>query len=427
MFKKVVSLLSVAVLPILISTSALAQSDTPIPSAPSPYELTGTSISGSRSVSQGILSAPVPFGATAYKTESGVYIYPMAFLAYGYNDNVTLAATGQIQSSFVHFVPEMVAELKNKGDRYTARVYLDSTRYMSSADDNANASLLEFAGDNYFSSRASVGWALARVNGFDPRGSTDRVISAEPDKWHSNNINGRFIYGAQEASGRFEFDLGHQVKTYDNNRENTAIADLTLDSFAGRFYYRLGTRTQALIEYRDAKANYASDLSTESNSEHRYYAGLTWEATANTTGIVKVGRMTKDFESAGTQGASDGSWEAAVRWTPRTFTQVDLQTSRSTADSTGFGDYRLLTSTNLVWQQKWTKSLGSSISAGVLGTIYGGTGRVDNAVNFGFKVDYAVLRWLQIGLDFARVDNSSNDAAAAYKRNLTALTLTATL
>jgi hypothetical protein len=64
---------------------------------------------------------------------------------------------------------------------------------------------------------------------------------------------------------------------------------------------------------------------------------------------------------------------------------------------------------------------------GLMDTEFGGTPRQDSAVNFGIKVDYAIRRWLKVGVDFARTDNTSNYAAYEYKRNIAMLTLEATL
>ena len=391
------------------------------------YELTGTSISGSSKSATAILTAPVSQGALAYKTESGVYFYPTVFTGVGYNDNVQSAATNVIGSNFFNVAPQLVGELKHKGDRYTALVSLDSTSYSNSSGDNVNKSDFELAGDNYFSSRTRAGWSIGQINSSDPRNATNYTPSAEVDRWHSTNLNGRLIYGAAEAQGRLEVDLGRQDKTYDNNRTITEVADLNLTSVAARGFYRLGARTQALIEFRDAKANYLSSLSTDSNTERRYYAGVTWEATAATTGMVKVGRMTKDFDLSSKEGFGGGSWEATVRWLPRTYSSFDLQTSRVTADSTGFGNYLLNTGTNLTWNHKWTQSLSSRVAVGVLNSEFVGTPRTDTISSYALTVDYAIMRWVKVGLDFASTDNSSTAAASTYKRNVTMLTLNATL
>lgn len=410
-----------------LKSSTLKSADSSAQQIGAVYELSGTSISGTSGASDVILTAPVAAGAAAYKTESGLYFYPSVFVGAGHNDNVQSAATNVVASSFTNISPQVVAEFKYKGDRYTALASLDNTRYASSSADNYTNSEIQLAGDNYFSSRARAGWSIGQVNGSDPRGVTNIAASASPDRWHSVNVNGRVIYGAPEASGRLEFDVGHQEKTYDNNRDNTAAADLNVNSYAARGFYRLGSKSLALVEFRQAFNRYNSALSTDSNNERRYYAGLTWEATAATTGIVKIGRMTKDFDLASKVGFSGASWETTVRWLPKTYSAFDLTTTRYAADTTGYGSFVDKTSTDLVWNHQWTQSLTSRLSAGVLHSDYGDKTRKDKATNYSLTVDYAVLRWLKVGVDFATTDNVSNDAALSYKRNVSMLTLNATL
>lgn len=403
-----------------------------VPTAPvsqvsgSGYELSGTTISGSTGSSSTMLTAPVG-NAAPYKTESGIYLYPSLFVGMGYNDNVTSSATNKISSNLVNIEPQLIAELKHKGDRYTALALVNNLNYASSSADNSTNSEFTVAGDNYFTARARAAWSLGQVQGTDARGANNRAISAEPDRWTSNNVAGTVIYGAAEAPMRFEFDLGNQAKTYNNNRASTAIADVTVGSYAARGFYRLGTRSLALVEMRNANANYNSSLATDSNTERRYYVGLTWDATAATTGIVKVGRMTKDFDLAGRDSYSGGSWEASVRWMPLTYSSFDLQTARSTADASGFGNYLLTNTTNLTWNHKWNQSVSSRAAIGVLKTEYAGTTRDDSTTSVALGVDYSLRRWLTVGLDWAMTDNTSNVAAQAYKRNVTMLTLNATL
>jgi hypothetical protein len=392
-----------------------------------PYSLSSTGISGSSPSSSTILTAPVPENAAAYKTESGIYLYPTAFVGFGYNDNVQNAPSNTIGSYFATMSPQLVAELKHKGDRFTALAAVNRTTFSSSSPDNFTHSEFELAGDHFFTARARAGWAVGLVNSTDERGTYDRPVSVNPDRWHSTNLNGRFIYGAPEAQGRLELDLGRQDKTYDNNREYTALSDLAVNSIAGRVFYRMGSRSLALVEVRQASANYDSALSTEDNTERRYYLGYTWDATAATTGIVKIGRMTKDFDAAGRGGFSGSSWEAALRWMPRTYSVFELQTSRSTSDTTGVGSYELNTATSLSWKHNWTQSLSSEAVISTLDRTYGDSTRSDSANTFSLAVDYAVLRWLKIGVDMARTDYNSNDPTAEYKRNVFMFTLNASL
>ena len=389
------------------------------------YELSGTRISGiSTSPTQVILTTPVG-SAAAYKTESGVYLYPSVFSGLGYNSNVGSESTNEVGSSMLILAPQLVAEMKNKGDRYTALVSGQTTRYASSSQDNANALELKLAGDNYLSSRARAGWSIGQINASDPR---QAGIRTSVDKYHTTSLNGRLIYGAPEASGRLELDLGTLDKTYDNNRAVTERLDLNNNSVAGRAYYRLGTRSLALGEIRNSRSKYASALAAASNNtERRYYAGLTWDATAATTGIVKIGRMTKDFDQPGIAGFSGPSWEASVRWAPLTYSVVDLQTAKSTSDSAGTGTYELRTSNDVTWNHQWNQSITSRVALGRLSTDFAGAGRKDTAINYALTMEYALRRWLKVGVDLAGTDNSSNIPNAEYKRSVTMFTLNASL
>jgi hypothetical protein len=418
--RSVLYLAALAALP--FGSVAQAQS-----SATPTYELSGTSISGSAGAMPPILTAPVGAGLPL-KFENGLHIHPTLSTSYGYNDNLMSDRTNSLKSNFVSFTPQLVGEFRSKGNRYTALASMNSRRYSESSGDNTDESQLVLAGDHYFDARARGAWALGRTSGTDSRGSNNRPVTAEAARWHSNNIDGRFIYGAPEAAGRVEFDIGNKDKLYDNERATTAVGDVRTGSYAGRLFYRLGTKTLAVAEFRDSKANYSSALAAgESNRERYYYLGLTWEATAATTGIVKVGHLTKDFDVAGKQGFSGTSWDATVQWTPLTYSTIDLLSSRKTADATGFGVYNLVTSTSLNWAHKWNQRLGSSLSLGVMNTEFGGTTRADSALNYGFGVNYEILRWLKFGLDFSVTDNGSNSATNEYKRNTTMLKLDATL
>jgi len=391
------------------------------------YELSGTNISGSSKAMAPILTAPAGAGLPM-KYQNGLYIYPTLSATYGYNDNLMSDSTNSLRSNFVSFSPQVVGEFVSKGNRYTALASMNSRRYSESSPDNTDESQLIFAGDHYINARARGGWALGVVSGTDSRGSNNRPITAEAARWHSNNIDGRFIYGAPEAPGRVEFDIGDKDKVYDNERATTAAGDLNTASYAGRVFYRVGTKTLALAEFRNSKMDYSSALAAgQSSTERRYYLGLTWEATAATTGIVKLGQLTKDFDVAGRQSFSGSSWDATVQWTPLTYSTVDFSASRSTSEATGFGDYNLVTSTNLTWTHKWNQRLGSTVNLGVMNTEFGGTSRTDSALNYGFGANYELFRWLKIGVDFAATDNSSNSAGKDYKRNTTMLKLDATL
>ena len=238
-------------------------------------------------------------------------------------------------------------------------------------------------------------------------------------------MKGTFIYGAPEAAGRLEFDLGNQDKFYDNT--GTSVDDFSTGSYAGRVFYRVGTRSLVLVEVRGSRISYTSPLSTLSSDERRYFVGLTWEATAATTGMVKIGQLTKDFDQSTKDGASGGSWESSIRWSPLTYSIFDFQSSRTTTETSGLGDFSINQGTSVLWTHQWNQSLSSRLSLGQMNTEFRGTARLDSALNSGMKLTYAVSRWLKVGFDISSTDSTSNVAGSEFKRNSAMLTLEATL
>jgi hypothetical protein len=383
------------------------------------YELFGTSIGGSRGSSQVILTAPAPERGAPIRTESGIFFYPSVFVGYGVNDNVGSTPTNQVRSNLTTIAPEVVAEMKSHGDRYTAVFTANSTSYASSRDDNYTNYEAWVAGDNYFSARARMGWAVGTIVSSDPRGSKSNGISASPDRWHAPTLRGKFIYGAQEAAGRIEVDVDVKHKRYDNNQVNTETLSLNDSGIAGRFFYRVGSRSMALLEVRNHVFDYTSPNATDDNTDRRVYLGYTWEATAATTGIVKVGRMTKRFDLAGKERFSGSTWEATVRWLPRTYSAFEFESSKTADDPTGVGNYLENTNNTLSWNHQWSGSFTTVASAGVLKSKFAGTGREDDIQRMSITANYALRRWMSIGVDFANTNTKSNQTGLDWKRNVT--------
>lgn len=373
----------------------------------------------------GILTAPV-YGLPV-RMDNGVFIYPDVYVGAGNNSNVVGTRDNAISSSVVTLQPYVAAELKNHGDRYTLSYRGNFTRYDSSSADNFNHHDIQLAGDNYFTSRSSLGWGAGYIERTDPRGSTDRAISAEPDKWHSPIARALYGYGTPGAQGRFEVEGSYQQKRYDNNRAFTTESDADLSTVAGRFFYRVMPRTSAVMEVRQTYADYIADTSTNDNTDRRYLVGLTWEATAKTTGTFKVGQLEKKFPNAARVGGTSGTWEGAIRWSPMTYSVWDLITSKAAADSTGFGDYITNTGATVLWNHQWASTISSRVTLGVVQSDFSATPRTDITRNYGLGFFYNIARTVRAGLELSRTDRSSNISIYEFNRNVSMLSLEVTL
>ncbi len=100
----------------------------------------------------------------------------------------------------------------------------------------------------------------------------------------------------------------------------------------GRYFWRVMPRTYLVAEARLGKADYRVNTANN-NTDTRLLAGITWEATAKTTGQFKIGRQQKSFDNASKPDASGGTFETSVEWKPLTYSVFTLVANRSAADA----------------------------------------------------------------------------------------------
>ncbi|GAB4057303.1 exopolysaccharide biosynthesis beta-barrel protein VpsM [Uliginosibacterium sediminicola] len=348
----------------------------------------------------------------------------------GWDSNVTQATTGLERSSvFYKIRPSIIADIPYRADRYTFGYVGDYTNYSSVAENNIYNSDFLFNAKNEFTTRTALAWGLSYLDRYDPIGSTDRSIGAStPDHHHDWLANGTFRYGAPGAPGQLEFDAGVGGKRYQNNRESTATADVDISNFGTRFYYRVAPKTRLLTEFRNTTFDYVDDSLLLDNSERRYMLGATWDATAATSGIAKLGALTKDFKSNLRKRYIGFTWEVSLRWKPMSYTNIDFLSGRSAVDPSGSSTSFVIERNNtLKWTHDWTGYLHSTASAGVQQLRYQGTTRNDKVRTLSAGMNYDFRRWLSVGLEYSLFDRDSTIDTDKYIRRLTALKLDAAL
>jgi hypothetical protein len=355
-------------------------------------------------------------------------VYPGVDLAHGYDDNLFLRPSSRSSSSYTTVSPYVRAEGRTGPHKFDFGLRIDDGRYHSSGADNYTNYALTGNADLVYSGRAGLRLTALHRHAVEPRGSTDRTFSAVPDEYDNTGIEGTFRYGAPGARGRIEVDGAAYALRYTNNRAFTEIADRDSLRLGGRFFWRVGPRTELLLEAQRGDVDYRHPGSTQDSLERRLLVGVKWEATAATTGTAKFGRMKKEFNSAGRQGVSDSSWDVGVRWSPLTYSVFDFVSSKQTNESTGVGDAVVSKNYGANWSHAWSSRLRTLASAGWRNdTFPGGSTREDDTASFGLRVDYDFRRWLRLGAGLTHTERDSNDSNFNYKRNLLLFTVGATL
>ncbi len=404
------------------SEFAVAQSATPdTPAAKMSTDLSSpaTEVGGYRPTMQPNPEGGIRFGAFT--------ISPAVSAVYGRDDNVSLRNTNKISSAFFGLSPSVIVALPGPTQRYTARYAGNYGRYESSSKDNYEDHSVGLDANNEWSTRFRT---LARYDyfrGHDPRGATATATAADaPDRWDTNALRGSLAYGAKGAQGNIEVDAGVGSKRYLTNRAVTAVKDYDQTDLGGAFYYRVGPKTQALVQIRGSDIGYKTDTSLDS-TEMRYFGGLKWDATAKTQGMVKLGYMTKKFSDASRPNSSNPSYEAGVTWSPLTYSVVNLNAIRTFGEQTSGGNFILTDNVSLSWNHDWSSRVRSTLALAQGRDVHEGLNRTDTRENLGLKANYAFRRWLRVGGEFKYEARDSNVPNVDYKRNLMLITLDATL
>lgn len=359
-------------------------------------------------------------------------LYPGVSLSEGYNDNVALTQTNHISSAVTVLSPALLAELK--GARSTFRLgYLGTYGwYANSATDNYDYHEFRGSADFDLSTRSSLKLIGDYLIKSDPRGFTLASTSASsPNKYHQGDIGGTFSYGAIGAQGRIELETLLTDKRYQNNRIFTDTLDYDAQRYGGTFFWRVGPKTEWLLQGTQIRTDYISSASVQDNVENKVFTGLKWEATALTTGTAKIGYSEKKYSNSAVAQAKakGGIWEVGIRWSPLTYSVVDLATGKNFNDSqAGLGStYVTSRYVTLAWNHGWTERIRSTLAGSYETDTYSGIGREDKVGYVTGKLAYDMRRWLSLGAEYKFSERDSNVNGSNYKQNLYLLFIRATL
>lgn len=366
-----------------------------------------------------------------YRTAEGLVVTPLLTVRERYDDNLR-AAEWNTESSFVTTVaPSLELGAKGRKAAFALTFAAPSYVYHSSHEDDHTDTHVTSMVDLTFDSRNRLGVDAGYHRIED---TTSTVQSIENDRWEASNIGAIYGYGAETARGqvqagfrydqiRFLNDLalpGGGILNADRDRDVTAAF--------GTLFVAVAPKTKALLEARHTTYDYTSNVSLNSTNV-AVLAGMSWEATAITRGTVKVGRETKSFERAGVGDKSNTMWEAAVDWSPRTYSTFTL-TSYSRLDEGTNGAYAIESrSLNLNWKHQWLQRLRSQVSVGTTQQDYlgaplaSGAERADDVLAVGAGLTYAMRRWLDAGVSYSFLQGDSNAPGRSYDRNIVALNL----
>ena len=357
--------------------------------------------------------------------DSPLYLMPYFGFAVGRDDNLFFSNVNEKSSTVLVFSPGLTLDVRGRNSAFQLRYQGQAGRYPQSDADNYVDHTARAVFDVAFDRRNFLRVGVDAIRSHDPRGSTDRAVAGRPDIYHQVTPHATYAFGTPGAPGRVEVYASDLTRRYQNNRGTTQVSDRDVTEYGGAVYVRLAPKTYALAEVRNTDIDYRLPSVPLSGEERRYYGGISWDATAATTGTLKAGRLERKFDSGGEDTAS--SWEGIVSWSPRTYSQFDLYTSRQTNESTGVGRFILSSIGGLAWNHAWSSVLSTGVDLKFQKDNYRGFDRRDELRTVGLRAGYKFRRWLTLGAEYTYTNRDSNIQTFDYDRNLYLLTATASM
>ena len=372
-------------------------------------------------ISKGLLASAVALaanGAFAIEAASlpvgGMALTPTLKASEAYDTNIGKNAAS-VNSWVTTLAPTLSLVAEDRLNAYSLDYGFVAERYHSAGNsDNIDHSLNGKA-HMEFSSRSRLDLNL----GYQVNEDTDL---ANDEDYKQTSFGAVYGYGSKQAKMQLEFGANKQIKRYDYTDFDGKEVDIrNLSAIA---YYQVAPATKAVVEYRNTDYDYVSQNDIDSNA-NTYLAGVTWDATAKTSGSAKIGRTAKDFDQAGKSDPSSNVWEVSVTWSPRTYSNITATFNQSLGEGSGgtAEDYIDTDALTLNWNHQWSSFISTDLNYRRTDEDYKGITRKDDTTSYGVGVTYNVARNIDVGLGYSTTDKNSSVNTEAYDRDLISATL----
>lgn len=357
------------------------------------------------------------------KLSDGLTFTPTLQVSERYDDNFRAVEDNEESSWITGITPTFVLGAQGRKSAYALTYSANSDIFHSSHDDdNTDHHLTADAGFEFdVRNRLKFNAGYHKV---EETASLDQAV--ENDKYSTSNVGGVYSYGAETARGQIDFGANYEELRYQNGNNLNADKERDTTALSSTFYYRVAPKTRALVEARHTDYDYVSN--TRLNSDNiALLGGVTWDATAKTSGTIKIGGERKRFDDSRIDDKSGSLWEVGVTWMPRTYSTFNLKTRRALDEGDSGASSIQSQSTTLSWNHEWLERLSSDVSYTYSDQEYQDVKRDDKIDTFGLGLTYEMRRWLDVGIGYKYSENDSSAVGESYKRNIYSISVTASL
>ncbi len=362
--------------------------------------------------------------AGVIQTASGVDLIPYLTSGYRYDDNIASTKTYKTDSWILGVTPGLQGQLLDGNSEYLFETGIDYGSFSSGSDDNYLDFNLSGSADVELNQSNSFNVNAAYNMGHEERGSGvfegAGDAQDEPATFDTYNVGGYYEYGAKSTPARIQVNANYFDKEFTNFEALTLYRNYTDTDFGATFFYDSGASVSWVFDTSVITTNYdnVDPTGDRDSTSTNYRVGVDWEATASTSGSIRVGNQEKDFDNSARKDFSGLSWDASVTWSPLTYSALTFSTGNSAKDPSSDGDYIEATTYGVSWDHGWSDFLSTNVGYNQTDEDYVGVDRNDKLKVYSLSASYVASRWCTLVAGVDITESSSSDATYGFDRNV---------
>ncbi len=374
---------------------------------------------------------------------------------FSYDPNVLRQQKDLIGSRLWVVSPTVRYSRQASGGLYSLSYNVSRSEFVDSQQDSSTAHTLVMAVDqkinayNKVSISGSYNYAFeGRGVGFNEGDNAGKLDSPTP--MITKQVEGKYRLGADKAKMRFTGSIGRRSSDRNSQSIVNDSRDYHEDLLGAELDYRVGGRTDLVVEWRDRVISYnRTPLSQDGTEipldsvEQQYLVGLDLEATSKTTGKLRVGTTQRDFKWKAAQWAdakaASGTtvpavaaaatnfpvdsgaelyWELSAVWAPRPFSKFELSSRTSTHEALGVGSFVRGMDYALSWSHQWRSRLRSRLEFSLGTDSYKDSSRVDKRKAYGARMEYDFDTRMSFGLGYRYQEMASTAKTTGFDKSM---------
>ena len=354
---------------------------------------------------------------------------PLIDVELSYDDNIFRSAADEVDSWVMRLKPTLNTVIDSDGQVYTFTYTGDYGFYANSGDDDYNDHDFYAGADLNLNRRNQLNLAASYTIGHEDRGTgitegidPNNPIIDSPIRLNTTEFDAEYAFGSTESTNRIVLAGSYGDIQYQNHPDLTRFQDRDGARASATYYYRVRPATSLLAEIIGDKVYYnltrPGTASLDSKSI-RYRVGTTWDITEQTSGTVKLGQVNRNFDDKAREDFSAFDWDVNIRWSPSSYSHIDLVTARPVREAYGGGADFIDTEIYAAhWTHGWSERLETRLGATYRKEVFEGSFREQETFKYDMTLTHQWRRWLSFELGASFSDRDSNIDRLKFERTV---------